>query len=117
MATPMTPSSWSSISWILDSSFCQRARCFSAEGAGDSEGVCARAAVRSRRIQKQIFRNEISLAIDLGLPQMLDGSLGTHRRIINFLEGVGAGLGGDDRHDLDVPVIVVVDGLPIAQSL
>src|SRR5258707_6528878 len=56
-------------------------------------------------------------AIDLRLPQLLDRGLGTDRRIINLLESIGARLGREDRHDFDMPVVVVVDGLPITQGL
>jgi hypothetical protein len=39
------------------------------------------------------------------------------RRIVNLLERIGASLGRDDGQNFDVPVIVVVDGLPISQAL
>src|ERR1700730_12760826 len=54
-------------------------------------------------------------AIDLRLSQLLYRSFGTDRRIINLLESVGARLGRENRHDFDMPVVVVVDGLPIAE--
>src|ERR1019366_6878509 len=56
-------------------------------------------------------------SINLGLPQLLDGGLGADRRVVNLLESVGAGPGGDDRHDLDVPVVVVVNGFPITEGI
>ena len=56
-------------------------------------------------------------AIDLRLAQLLHGALAADGRIIHFLESVGARLRGHDRKDLDVPVVVLVDGLPVAKIL
>src|SRR5258706_16425319 len=56
-------------------------------------------------------------AIDLRLSQLLYRGHGTDRRIVDLFERVRTRLRRQNRHDLDVPVVVVVDGLPITQGL
>src|SRR5713101_3078961 len=56
-------------------------------------------------------------SINFGLAQLLDRRLRADRRIIDFLERVRPRLGCNNRHDLNVPVVVVVNRLPITKSL
>src|SRR6202021_1138528 len=64
------------------------------------------------------FRSAATLlTINLRLTQLLDCGLGTYRGVINLLKGVRPGLGGEYRHDLNVPVIVVINRLPVPKGL
>src|SRR5579863_670082 len=56
-------------------------------------------------------------AIDFRLAQLLHGGFGANGRIVDLFEGVGLCLGADDGEYFDVPVVVVVDGLPITEIL
>ena len=56
-------------------------------------------------------------AIDVCLPQLFYRSLGTDRRVVHLFKRVRPRLGAQDRQDLDVPVVVVVNRLPVAQIL
>src|SRR5437879_5866516 len=56
------------------------------------------------------------LSLQLRFPQPPGRGLWRHRRVIDLFEGVGLGLGGEDWQDLEMPVVVVVEGLPVSQA-
>jgi hypothetical protein len=43
-------------------------------------------------------------------------SLRAYRRVVDLFKSVGSHLSSDYRHDFDMPVIVVIDRLPVAES-
>src|SRR5271155_9435 len=120
---------------MVDSSFCQRTFCFSGGGTFGDEllAVWATDAATSNSTMLRACFNlspevllgvttysiearHLASAIYFGLAQLFDRGLGGDRRIVNLLESVRAGFGGEDRHDLNVPVVVVVNSLPIAEG-
>src|SRR5215469_854430 len=62
-------------------------------------------------------RRPALLGGNFSFAQAGNGGFRTYRRVINLFKGVRPIFRNQDRHDLDVPVIVVVDRLPIAQTL
>src|SRR5580692_1422316 len=58
-----------------------------------------------------------SSAIDFCFPQLLHRGLGTHRRIVDLLERIGPRFRLHNWKNLDMPVVVVVNRLPIAEIL
>src|SRR5262245_23123083 len=55
--------------------------------------------------------------VDFRFPQLLHGRFGAHWGVVHLFEVVGLRLRRNDRKDLDVPVVVVVDRLPVSQVL
>src|ERR1700757_291020 len=82
--------------------------------SGDSRGGCPYL-FRMQHLQTSRFR--IHLAFDFCFTQLPYGGLGADGGIVDLFKVVGLGLGGHHRQDFNVPVIVVVDRLPIAQIL
>src|SRR5580704_7617001 len=60
-------------------------------------------------------RSRLHLNFDSRIPQPLDRGLRGQWRIIHLFEGIRLCLGGEDWQNLDVPVIILVDRLPVAQ--
>src|SRR5438105_15092666 len=56
------------------------------------------------------------LRVNLRVAQPLNRSLGGQGRVIDLFEGVGACLGAQDRQDLDVPMVILVECLPVAEA-
>jgi len=54
--------------------------------------------------------------IDLRLSQVLDRRFGADGRIVHLFERIRPSLGAEHWQDFDVPVVIVVDGLPIPQG-
>src|SRR5580704_14334395 len=77
-----------------------------------------------RRSVSTARRSQLQLKCDRGLcswlyfrlPQTLNRCLRSYRRIINFLKRVRPRLGLKNGQDFNVPVIVIVERLPITQS-
>src|SRR4051812_3845709 len=63
------------------------------------------------------WTRELRSPVDLTFAKTLDCGLRAQWRIVNFLEGVGARFGPENRQDLNVPMIVVVNGLPVTKAL
>src|SRR5690348_957223 len=54
-------------------------------------------------------------SVNLCLTQLLDRGLGADRRIVHLFEGVGARLGTHDGKNLDVPMVIFINCLPVAE--
>ena len=62
-----------------------------------------------RRMVMGDIRPASILRIDSGFAQAFDRGLRFQRRIVDLFKGVRLRLRGEDRHDFDVPVIILVD--------
>src|SRR5580658_167223 len=118
---------------MVDSSFCQSTLSFSSDGtlADELLPVWPKHAASKTTTQIKYFGEivrPISLAagdrftaedsaIYFRLPELLDSGFGTDGRVVHLFERIRAGLGGNDRHDLDMPMVVLVNGLPITERL
>src|SRR6266516_1820010 len=62
-------------------------------------------------------QSDVASSVDLGFAQLLDCGFRTDRGIIHFLEGIGARLGSKDGQNFDVPVVVLINRLPVTEIL
>src|SRR5437868_7314498 len=105
-----------------DSSFSHRSWRFSSVFSGQHVVVCAAAAtaanVSATKTRALIRSMELNFfTIDVHASQPGRGCLRRHRSVVHLLEGVRlCSTAGEDRQDLDVPVIVLVDRFPVLQS-
>ena len=61
-------------------------------------------------------RARVPSALNSGIAQLLNCGLRTHRRIVNLFKGVRTSFRSEDGKNLDVPVVVLIDGIPVTES-
>src|SRR5436309_3528515 len=118
-ATPSTPWKLSSTALICVSSFRQRISFFCSVFSG--QHACANERPLSGSVIAIANANINCLllficAIDIYRAQSRSCGLWGHRCVVDLFEGVGLSAASrQDRQDLDMPVVVLIDRLPILQ--
>src|SRR5438477_2050896 len=117
IATPSTPSRLRSTSAIDASSFPHKTCCLFGACA---KHVVTRKMTASMRLNVQIPPKHGIIAVlrlNLGFPQPFDCRLGGYRRVIDLFERIRLCLRRDNRKNFDVPMIILVNRLPIIQAV
>src|SRR4029077_20788943 len=71
----------------------------------------------SHRNEACNLSRHVALSLNVSFAQLFNRGLRADRGVIHLLESIGASFGTEHWQNLDVPVVVLVDRLPVAEGL